>query len=261
MPIGFFDSGLGGLTVLEKALRIMPDEDYVYYADEANIPYGEKTPEQIAQYAREAVECLRDRGCKAVVIACNTATSVAVEELRQRFSLPIVGIEPAVKPAVEQTGHRRILVMATPVTIRESRLKGLIASLDAEDTVDLLAMPELVRFCEREEYDSPAVRDYIRGRLRDKDPAAYSALVLGCTHFNHFRAVLGDFFPEPVRIIDGSMGTARRLRKLLEQRGIRGGGSGRVEYLVTGGEPAPEALAARAGRLLDRLKRMEKEES
>ena len=151
--------------------------------------------------------------------------------------------------------------MATPVTIRESRLKGLIASLDAEDTVDLLAMPELVRFCEREEYDSPAVRDYIRGRLRDKDPAAYSALVLGCTHFNHFRAVLGDFFPEPVRIIDGSMGTARRLRKLLEQRGIHGGGSGRVEYLVTGGEPAPEALAARAGRLLDRLKRMEKEES
>ncbi|MBR6951769.1 MAG: glutamate racemase [Oscillospiraceae bacterium] len=257
MPIGFFDSGLGGLTVLEKALRMMPDEDYVYYADEANLPYGEKTPEQIAQFARTAVECLRSRGCKAVVIACNTATSVAVEDLRRSFSLPIVGIEPAVKPAVEQTGHRRILVMATPVTIRESRLKGLIAALDAEDSVDLLAMPELVRFCEREEYDSPAVREYIRSRLQDKDPSAYSALVLGCTHFNHFRSVLGDFFPEPVRIIDGSLGTARRLQALLEERGVRGGGTGRVEYVVTGGEPAPEELVGRAGRLLDRLKRME----
>ena len=257
MPVGFFDSGLGGLTVLDKALRMMPDEDYIYYADEANVPYGEKTAEQISRYATEAVTCLRDRGCKAVVIACNTATSVAVENLRRTFDLPIIGIEPAVKPAVEQDGHRRILVMATPVTIRESRLKGLIASLDAEDAVDLLAMPELVRFCEGEEFDSPAVRSYIRERLQGKEPSAYSALVLGCTHFNHFRAVLADFFPETVRIIDGSMGTARRLRKLLEQRGARGGGSGRVEYLVTGGEAAPEELVRRAGRLLARLKRTE----
>ena len=257
MPIGFFDSGLGGLTVLDKALRVMPDEDYVYYADEANVPYGEKTPEQIGRFARDAVACLESRGCKAVVIACNTATSVAVEELRREFSLPIVGIEPAVKPAVEQDGHRRILVMATPVTIRESCLKNLIASLDAEDAVDLLAMPGLVRFCEREEYDTPAVRAYVRERLEGKDPAAYSALVLGCTHFNHFRTVLEDFFPDTVRIIDGSMGSARRLQTVLEERGLRGGGSGKVEFLVTGGGPAPEELAARAGRLLDRLKRME----
>ena len=257
MPVGFFDSGLGGLTVLDKALRVMPDEDYVYYADEANVPYGEKTPEQIAQFAREAVERLRDRGCKAVVIACNTATSVAVEELRRTFDLPIIGIEPAVKPALEQDGHRRILVMATPVTIRESRLKGLIASLDAEDAVDLLAMPGLVRFCEKEEFDSTAVREYIRTRLEGKDPAAYSAVVLGCTHFNHFREALAGFFPEAVRFIDGSMGTARRLQTVLEERNIRGGGTGRVEYLVTGGEPAPEELVGRAGRLLARLKKME----
>ena len=257
MPVGFFDSGLGGLTVLDKALRVMPDEDYVYYADEANVPYGEKTPEQIAQFAREAVERLRDRGCKAVVIACNTATSVAVEELRRTFDLPIIGIEPAVKPALEQDGHRRILVMATPVTIRESRLKGLIASLDAEDAVDLLAMPGLVRFCEREEFDSPAVREYVRDRLEGKDPAAYSAVVLGCTHFNHFREALAGFFPETVRFIDGSMGTARRLQTVLEEQDNRGGGTGRVEYLVTGGEAAPEELVGRAERLLDRLRRME----
>ena len=150
MPVGFFDSGLGGLTVLEKALRVMPDEDYIFYADEANVPYGEKTSEQITQYARNAVNCLTERGCKAVVIACNTATSVAADELRRTFDTPIIGIEPAVKPAVEHAGGRRILVMATPVTIRESRLKGLIASLDAEDTVVLLAMPGLVRFCEAE---------------------------------------------------------------------------------------------------------------
>ena len=257
MPVGFFDSGLGGLTVLEKALRVMPDEDYIFYADEANVPYGEKTSEQITQYARDAVNCLTERGCKAVVIACNTATSVAADELRRTFDTPIIGIEPAVKPAVEHAGGRRILVMATPVTIRESRLKGLIASLDAEDTVDLLAMPGLVRFCEAEEFDSPAVREYVRGRLEGKDPSAYSVVVLGCTHFNHFRAVLEDLFPDSVRIIDGSMGTARRLQAVLRERGLLGGGSGRIEYVVTGGQPAPEEFVSRAGRLMPRLRELE----
>ena len=257
MSIGFFDSGLGGLTVLEKALRVMPDEDYIFYADEAHVPYGEKTSEQIAQYARDAVRYLMDRGCKAVVIACNTATSVAAEDLRQTFDLPIIGIEPAVKPAVEHAGGRRILVMATPVTVRESRLKGLIAALDAEDAVDLLAMPELVRYCEREEFDSPAVREYIRQHLEGKDPAAYSDVVLGCTHFNHFRTVLEEYFPDSVRIIDGSMGTARRLQAVLKERDVLGGGSGRSEYVGTGGVPATEDFIQRAERLMGRLRELE----
>ena len=257
MKIGFFDSGLGGLTVLDKALRLMPDEDYIYYADEGHVPYGEKTADQILLFSSAAVDFLQKQGCKAVVIACNTATSVAIEQLRARFSLPIIGIEPAVKPAVEHAGSRRILVMATPVTVRESKLKELIASLDAEDSVDLLAMPELVRFCEAEEYDSPAVRAYIAGRLEGKDPAAYSDLVLGCTHFNHFRSVLAEFFPPELQIIDGSMGTVRNLKRILEETGSRGGGSGRVDVYITDGVRAPQALQERARRLLDRIRSIE----
>lgn len=259
MSIGIFDSGLGGLTVLDKALRLLPDEDYVYYADEGHVPYGEKSPEQIVAYSTAAVSFMESKQVKAVVIACNTATSVAIEQLRERFSMPIVGIEPAVKPAVEQAGSRRILVMATPVTVRESKLRQLIASLDAEDTVDLLAMPGLVHFCEAEEYDSPAVRQYIESRLEGKNLAEYSDLVLGCTHFNHFKEPLASFFPAGIRMLDGSLGTVRRLKDLLEKQGLQGGGSGRIEYYVTDGQPAGEAVTARAGRLLARLKELEAE--
>jgi len=257
VKIGFFDSGLGGLTVLDKAMRLMPDEDYIYYADEGHVPYGEKTTEEIIQFASSAVSFLEEQGCKAVVIACNTATSVAIEILRQRFSIPIIGIEPAVKPAVEHAGHRRILVMATPVTVRESKLRQLIASLDAEDTVDLLAMPGLVHFCEQEQFDGPEVRAYIAGRLEGKDTFAYSDLVLGCTHFNHFQTALSSFFPDSLQISDGSMGTVRQLQSILEQKSLRGGGNGLMELYVTDGEPASAEICARAQRLLQRLKTIE----
>ena len=122
-PIGFLDSGVGGLSVLREAVRVLPAEDFIYFGDSANAPYGTKTVKEIRDLTFKAVENLMDYDIKALVVACNTATSVAIKELRNSFDIPILGMEPAVKPAVEVTDKKRIMVIATPVTIREDKLK------------------------------------------------------------------------------------------------------------------------------------------
>ena len=122
MKIGFYDSGIGGLSVLQTAMEMLPNEEFIYYADTDHVPYGEKSNDEILAFARRAVDFLIAKDAKAIVIACNTATSVAAKYLRAVHTLPIIGMEPAVKPAVEEKNHKRILVSATPVTIREKKL-------------------------------------------------------------------------------------------------------------------------------------------
>ena len=257
MKIGIFDSGMGGLSLLHKAIKYLPGEDYIYYADIANVPYGSKTPEQIREFSSAAMDFMRKSDCKAVVVACNTATSVAIEHLRENYDLPILGIEPAVKPAVTHEGHKRVLVMATPVTVREAKLHLLISRLDATDDVDLLAMPNLVSFAEREEFGAD-VEEYIKNQLGETDLTQYSDLVLGCTHFNNFKDTLSKIFPKETAIIDGSRATIRHLDDILNAKGIRGGGNGNVEYFVSGGVCAEKAFYEKAQRFLARLEEMEK---
>ena len=165
MKIGIFDSGIGGLSVLHEAYHRLPGQEYIFYADTDHVPYGTKTPEQIVEFAIENVRFLIDKGAEALVVACNTATSVAIKELRSRFEIPILGMEPAVKPAVEGTDDKRIMVIATPVTIREDKLKDLLHRVDEEHRVDLMAMPRLVEFAEKEQFDTEEVVGYIRGRF------------------------------------------------------------------------------------------------
>ena len=153
-PIGFFDSGMGGLSVLHQAIKILPYEKYIYYADTDNVPYGLKTNEQINEYVENAVKYMMTQNVKAVVIACNTATSVAVENLRKKYDLPIIGIEPAVKPAIKLNKEKRVLLIATPVTVREEKLKKLLNEVDKENKIDLKALPNLVKFAENEEFDA-----------------------------------------------------------------------------------------------------------
>ena len=131
MKIGFFDSGIGGLNVLARTLKMLPDEEYYYYADSDNCPYGTKTNEEIIEFTRKGMSFLVDKGCSIICIACNTATSVAASIVRKEFDVPILGIEPAVKPAVNRhNGNKRVLVLATPVTIREKKLHKLIDDID-----------------------------------------------------------------------------------------------------------------------------------
>ena len=211
MKIGIFDSGIGGLSVLHEAYHQLPGQEYIFYADTEHVPYGLKTTEQILGYAIEITEFLINQGADAIVIACNTATSVAVKELRKRYSLPILGMEPAVKPAVEETDKKRIMVIATPVTIREDKLKDLLHRVDEDHRVDLLPMPRLVEFAEREEFESDAVRDYIEGQFSKFNKDEYSALVLGCTHFNYFKPKYTEYFGDETLLVDGNLGTIRHL--------------------------------------------------
>jgi glutamate racemase len=215
MKIGIFDSGIGGLSVLHEAYKRLPDQEYIFYADTEHVPYGLKTPEQILGYAKEITEFLIDRGADAIVVACNTATSVAIKELRRTYDLPILGMEPAVKPAVEGTLGKRIMVIATPVTIREDKLKDLLHRVDEDHRVDLLAMPRLVEFAEREEFESEEVYGYIREQFSSFDKEEYCALVLGCTHFNYFKSAYRQYFGDRILLIDGNSGTVRHLAEVL----------------------------------------------
>ena len=146
MKIGFFDSGIGGLSVLHHALKKLPHEQFLYYADSRHVPYGEKTEAEIAAYADAAIDFLLDEGVKAIVLACNTATSAAGETIRKRYPVPIIGMEPAVKKALETYGKGRILVAATSVTVKGEKLQLLIGRVDTRHVVDLLALPKLVCF-------------------------------------------------------------------------------------------------------------------
>lgn len=256
MKVGIFDSGIGGLSVLHQALRQMPDVSFIYYADEAHVPYGEKTTAQIRAYVDEIIEFLLGKQVDAIVIACNTATSVATKEYRSGFPVPIIGMEPAVKRAVElyPDETQRILVAATPVTIAGDKLHHLIEKVHQESRIDLVALPGLVRFAEQGDFESPEISGYLRKALQDYPLEEYKALVLGCTHFNYFTEHYKRIFPEGVRCIDGNEGTVRQLmRKLCKgETEMITPGRRTVEYYFSG-ELAAEAQLDLINRCMRRL--------
>lgn len=219
LSIGFFDSGIGGITVLYEAMKVLPGESFIYYADTVNAPYGIKNRDEVREYVFKAVDFIISLGARAVVIACNTATSVAVEDLRWRYDVPIIGMEPAVKPAVEKAGnlHKRVLVTATPLTLKEEKLKNLIDRVDNEHIVDLLPLPELVAFAENFEFRENIVLPYLIEQLSSLDLNSYGTIVLGCTHFLFYRNFFRKILPENVDIIDGNIGTVNHLKKVLGQ--------------------------------------------
>lgn len=216
MKIGIFDSGIGGLSVLHEAMRRYPGVEYLYYADCVHVPYGEKEPEEVIGFVREILQFLIAEGAQAVVIACNTATSVAVGQMREEFSIPIIGMEPAVKRALDLFPSGRVLAAATPITVRGEKMHVLLEKFDDAHRADLLALPELVRFAERGEFSGEAVTEYLRAALAGYDPDAYCAFVLGCTHFNYFKDTLRTLLPTQVRLLDGVDGVVRRLAACVE---------------------------------------------
>ena len=248
MKIGIFDSGIGGLSVLSEALHRLPDEEYLFYADTDHVPYGIKDPEEITEYVDGIVKDLCDREVQAVVIACNTATAVAASHVRSKYDIPIIGMEPAVKPAVEGSSKKggRVLVMATPVTIRENKLHNLLDAVDKSHAVDLLEMPELVRFAETGRFDTDEVRQYLKERYSGLDMNKYSALVLGCTHFNYFIPLYREFFNADTAIIDGNAGTVRQLAKVMGGEPRTGGSAEeecKIKYYMSGREADEDTLA------------------
>ena len=144
-PIGVLDSGLGGISVLRELVRLMPEEDYLYFGDSKNAPYGTKTAEEVLRLTRNTVSFLLEQGAKAIVVACNTATSVAIRELRQEYpSIPMIGIEPALKPAVEAKAHSTVLVMATPMTLKKEKFSDLMHRYESDAKIIKVPCPGLV---------------------------------------------------------------------------------------------------------------------
>lgn len=233
-PIGVFDSGIGGLTVLKEIIKILPNEEFIYYADTDNVPYGIKPKEEVKEYINQAVKFLIDKDVKAIVIACNTATSIAINDLRKKYSLPIIGIEPAAKPAIENRGQKKVLIMATPTTIREEKLHNLLKKFTAEEFVDLIAMPKLVEYAESGEFNSKEIEDYLKKQLQEFNLNDYSEIVLGCTHFPFFKEKIKKVVPQNINIIDGSKGVANRLKDILQKNNLLGNNNLKIEYYYSG---------------------------
>jgi glutamate racemase len=235
MRIGFFDSGIGGITVLHKALQLLPKEDYIYYADTEHVPYGIKNKEEVKGFILEAVEFMSKEGIKALVVACNTATSIAINDLRRIYSFPILGMEPAVKPAVEKNCSKRIMVTATPLTLQEEKYQNLISRLGHAHIVDGVALPELVEFAENRIFDEAVIIDYLHQMLLSYHLHEYGTVVLGCTHFPFFKNCFRKLFPEDTDIIDGSLGTVNYLKKTLaESNMLNSTGHGEIQFYSSG---------------------------
>jgi len=213
--ISVFDSGIGGISVLAELKKILPQEDFCYFADAANAPYGDKETEEIKLLMRQNVQSFLDQGAKAVVPACNTATSAAAASLREEFcDIPILGIEPALKPALQKT-EKKVLVLATALTIKEKKLHNLAESLGEQERLIMLPCSGLMEMTEENPF-SEEVESYLQCLIK---PYAeeISAIVLGCTHYSFLKPLLKRFFPA-AELFDGNEGLARHLQKVLTEK-------------------------------------------
>lgn len=220
-PIGVFDSGLGGISVARQMREALSHEKIIYFGDSANAPYGIKTPEEVKKLSFAIVEHFMQLNVKAVVIACNTATSAAVNDLRAHYDIPIVGMEPALKLACDlgKGEPQRVIVAATPLTLRERKFADLLQRFSQNNTIFSQPCPDLVRIVERGELCN---RDIVFAALHKYfdtyDLESIDSVVLGCTHFVFYRDYFREFLPESTKIVDGNEGTINHLRKILDER-------------------------------------------
>ena len=218
LPIGVIDSGLGGISVLRACVDLLPNENFLFFGDSANAPYGEKSLAQVRALTVSCVDRLLRQGVKAIVVACNTATSAAITLLRQTHpELPIIGIEPAVKPAALAHDSSSVLVMATPLTIHQEKYQQLAASY--QDQANLISLPckGLAEMVEAGMLDCPELDHYLEELLLPVRFCNVEYIVLGCTHYPFVRKAIRRAFGRPVEIIDGSGGTSRQLKRQLQK--------------------------------------------
>ncbi len=257
MKIAIFDSGIGGLSVLHLALKKLPKENFIYFADKKNVPYGTKTTEEIIDLVDEAINFILTQNVKAIVIACNTATSAAIQIMREKFKIPIIGMEPAVKKAVNFHENKRILCMATPITVKGKKLKDLIERVDTEHVIDLIPLPELVSFAESEIFDKKIITDYLNDKFKNFNLDDYSSVVIGCTHFNYFKDSLAEIFKNKIHFFDGNDGTINRLIYELESRKLLDNNNySSVEFYYSGEKVKEKSELEKLNRYLKRLDKM-----
>jgi glutamate racemase len=219
-PIGVFDSGAGGLTILSALRRELPHENYVYFGDTANCPYGVRSDTEIIELTSRACQFLLEQGVKLIVIGCNTASQAALTSLRAAFSVPFIGVVPAVKPAARATRKGRVGVAATNQAAKAIYLRQLIDEFAGGIEVFAVGCPELVTLVERGEFDGPAVEETVKHALDPLLVEDVDVIVLGCTHFPALKPVIERIAGRNVQILDSGAAIARRLHSILDTEAL-----------------------------------------
>ncbi|AYZ65798.1 glutamate racemase [Burkholderia multivorans] len=220
-PVGVFDSGLGGLSVLRAVRAQLPDESFVYVADSRNAPYGPRDEAFITERTLAIGEWLARQGAKALVVACNTATAQSIAAIRERLAIPLVGVEPGIKPAAALSASGIAGVLATQSTLASARFQALLDRYGAGRRFICQPGHGLVEAVERGDTNSPALRALLDGYLQPMLDAGADTLVLGCTHYPFFTETIRDLVGDRLTIVDTSDAIARQLARVLDERGLR----------------------------------------
>lgn len=218
--IGIFDSGLGGISVLNKCIERMPNENFIYYADKKNSPYGDKSTDEVILLVEDIIEnFFLKKNVKAIVIACNTATNATIDVLRSKYDIPIIGTEPAIKPALANKTVGKTLVMATESTVKSNRFKKMLQSYDDKDYIVMgcSGLADLI-----EQGDKTLIKDYLRFKFKSVDCKEITSIVLGCTHYPFIKEEISSVLNKEVVFYDGGDGVSRRLESILDMNNIRG---------------------------------------
>ena len=236
-PIGIFDSGIGGLSIINAVRELLPDEDLIYLADQAHVPYGSRTLTEVREFSEQITGFLLAQNVKLVVVACNTASAAALHHLRKVFpETPFVGMEPAVKPAAERTRSGVVGVLATPATFQGELYASVIERFASDVRVLPDTCPGLVMEIDQGNLDTPEVQRILEKALQPMLAEGIDTVVLGCTHFPFVIPAIETIVGPDVRVIDPSPAVARQVKRLLDsnQSLYSGTGAGRVEYFTTG---------------------------
>lgn len=230
-PIGVFDSGIGGLTVAREIMRNLPSEKIVYFGDTARLPYGSKSKDTIIRYSRQIVRFLQSRKVKAIVVACNTASALALDTLEKEIDIPIIGVvKPGARVAAQATVSKRVGVIATEATIRSGLYTTLIQQIDSEISVVGKPCPLFVPLVEEGWRKDPITEMIARRYLKELQEQDIDTLILGCTHYPLLRKLIGDIMGDKVRLVNPAYETSMVLKNLLAERHMENQGGTKEEF-------------------------------
>src|SRR3989344_2004250 len=234
-PIGVFDSGVGGLSIFVELKKLLPHENFVFFADQKNVPYGEKSKKELVGFMYKVVDYLKDKhDIKMFVIACNTATCFTIKGLRARYAMPMVGTEPAVKPASQGTKTGTIAIISTPATSKSKTVKKLINDYGNGITVLNIGCKNLENTVEKGNLENPEVNKLLRKYLKEVKNSNTDQLVLGCTHYPLLKIAIEKILGPSVKLVDSGQAIARHTRSLLQTHKILSKGKGTTAYFTTG---------------------------